>query len=1406
MADSTVPVEIAQFAEVLNGFTSLPTARLTALLEGAVRYSSDIASTSLFCDLNVPNTYDLLHRWIASDTASASAAEGKLRDFAVLEIGHIASTATDGLYKKAFTKCGVLDLDAWSASARDVGGSLTAVCIAELPLPSASNNGASASAASNVGELFATPAFQNNIDRAIRNGFMFHALYPMGCVNALPLKLLFLTLDRLTPSSSTLVEDATAAIKDTRYERAVGDWQSYDWLAGVCDRFKYSANSAEGETGGKFDNAFADLRPYVVSASAEVHRTAKKSDDWSVEMNGEYGPMFTAPSTIETICTGERLHTWMNCVSDSPRIESVPINHEYMHHNGCVLAGTAIVLASGDAAPIEEIAPGTHVLASDGSVSITSDELVDNPHVRYLYAINDDEPFMSLDHAILTQDGFKCPDPEAALRIDPDAPVSLLRVGDVVNKSELLQDGTLSYSLEVVSRINIVSVGDAMCYDLHFREGQRSYHANGYICYLNYPQITAASLRARLKDAQGVESAHTALDEIASNRAVRAALGASMASQFDSLARDSRSRLSVAREPHVECDRPNLRFNFVSWDGPGQGADAGGASIPFFGLALHGGRLFAARHDADGPCELNVERQGRTFYFSANPERDVNGPAAYGRQLEGAFKVVYHGLLARGIVRQGDVIRSFTAGVCDEYELKRDGSAFGMVRVETTPSANMDAFVPRGRLFLFDADGPDFDPIEMSGCTVSVGMRSYTPQGGAARQRLSIDIAVPTAYSALLASSDVFLPERINLVFDEMALNAVEDPEGGETHGITAEMAFVWSEENCLLAPAYLDRAIRANDTSRPPVAPSLYKPRRILSADAKKELSLAIPRSVEELYGLPLPESFAAIHRFSWSCMLTMSLYVAKDEQLEALCVSRPTVGGGAISPQMAALANAHEEFLRDIYLAGYICSAFSEFDDDYIQAIYDGIGRSREKLRYFFNGDDCEEVLGGSKECAEILSELNNMAYLSCVPELASYVDGASDLWCEELLAYASDETNVGNIGGLLAADGPEMGRARHVANMMDVLDYASVKRAGRHSDSTQQLGERPRQYLSAVACWQIRGIALSAFDLSCADMPEGVGEQVALLVVSKLVDAAVNGGDFFGIPLDADVAWEIRAELQNSNASPDLREFANSVAGLIWGLFLELRINDGELYRRVVDHGTTATYSMSALMMVISFIQMGTGDWTGDVASIASLAASVIETMAFCTEVFLVARIAKAVANRSLSLAELLGREMRITFSGDVALLLPGGGGELAFLSRQTNWINAYKIARPLVKAAGVVTASVCLGVTVKDLVDAAKAGYTTGIVCQSVNLIFNAVSTGFVMAEVAGCACPIAGVVLAACAIICFMCDLILMADPPHVPSPQERYLSGDGAVFMKALPMPTEEFEKLIKEVDASGAV
>lgn len=36
-------------------------------------------------------------------------------------------------------------------------------------------------------------------------------------------------------------------------------------------------------------------------------------------------------------------------------------------------------------------------------------------------------------------------------------------------------------------------------YSLHFREGLRSYHANGYLVSLNYPEITGASLLYQLR-------------------------------------------------------------------------------------------------------------------------------------------------------------------------------------------------------------------------------------------------------------------------------------------------------------------------------------------------------------------------------------------------------------------------------------------------------------------------------------------------------------------------------------------------------------------------------------------------------------------------------------------------------------------------------------------------------------------------------------------------------------------------------------------------------------------------------------------------------------------------------------------------------------------------------------------
>lgn len=158
---------------------------------------------------------------------------------------------------------------------------------------------------------------------------------------------------------------------------------------------------------------------------------------------------------------------------------------------GCVTGDTKICLSDGREIPISQIREGMQVLSENGTVSVTSDEKVINRHISCLYGINDIPPFMSLEHAVLTEEGWKSLDPETTNSINPFYHAAKLQVGDVVytlKGKEIVREITKQYA-------DIQSMETFTGYDLHFRQGYQSYYANGILVLLNYPEITIARIK-----------------------------------------------------------------------------------------------------------------------------------------------------------------------------------------------------------------------------------------------------------------------------------------------------------------------------------------------------------------------------------------------------------------------------------------------------------------------------------------------------------------------------------------------------------------------------------------------------------------------------------------------------------------------------------------------------------------------------------------------------------------------------------------------------------------------------------------------------------------------------------------------------------------------------------------------
>ncbi|KAF2197118.1 hypothetical protein GQ43DRAFT_222616 [Delitschia confertaspora ATCC 74209] len=160
---------------------------------------------------------------------------------------------------------------------------------------------------------------------------------------------------------------------------------------------------------------------------------------------------------------------------------------------GCFSPTTQVMTDTG-AVPICQLGEGMRVLtrATPSQFGVVSDEKVEIPvddSVR-LFGFNQETPFFTANHVFWTTTGLRAIDPRGAKAENPHLSVGKLGIGHSVYYSV---DGT-SYTQVLIQSITSTPANCEFVYGVHLREGLRSYHANGYLVHLNYPEITIASI------------------------------------------------------------------------------------------------------------------------------------------------------------------------------------------------------------------------------------------------------------------------------------------------------------------------------------------------------------------------------------------------------------------------------------------------------------------------------------------------------------------------------------------------------------------------------------------------------------------------------------------------------------------------------------------------------------------------------------------------------------------------------------------------------------------------------------------------------------------------------------------------------------------------------------------------
>ncbi len=98
----------------------------------------------------------------------------------------------------------------------------------------------------------------------------------------------------------------------------------------------------------------------------------------------------------------------------------------------CFTGNTLVTMADGSRKPIAHVTVGDRVLGKDGTFNRVAE--IDMPRLgdRRLYALNDNAPFITHEHPLLTERGWAAINPVATAHENPSLPVETLMVGDTL--------------------------------------------------------------------------------------------------------------------------------------------------------------------------------------------------------------------------------------------------------------------------------------------------------------------------------------------------------------------------------------------------------------------------------------------------------------------------------------------------------------------------------------------------------------------------------------------------------------------------------------------------------------------------------------------------------------------------------------------------------------------------------------------------------------------------------------------------------------------------------------------------------------------------------------------------------------------------------------------------------------
>lgn len=1121
------------------------------------------------------------------------------------------------------------------------------------------------------------------------------------------------------------------------------------------------------------------------------------------------GPIPTIESyDVEIYRQGVDVYNWMLSVNDcksylsgeKPDFKERKKQVSPSRIAGCILADTNIIMNDRTLKKISDIECYDSILNANESESICSGGVVKNNKVSFLYSINDDIPFMSLDHLILTASGYKCIDTKTALELNPHLRIAQLKIGDVVIK--YINGKKIPV---VVEKINYKKNNTKLCADIHISDGFKSYITeNGYICYANYPEITHKSIMDTVSPI--IEDFRVFLKE--NQKTLENTFGTHAFSYISQLAEESNSN-------GVTNHSTQLDHAFIS-------------SIENTNYKIY----------SDKDLGFDTMSIIRGFAFFNNEEKPIplhinDGEICWKHtDTSGYVKLYHNGFMIKGhVLKNGEKI-DFTGCSSVFYDLElelKDTSEtinfgryeMGVEQKELNGSKIVET-IGRWYMSYIDEEGKICESVVAQTGNLSapiyyaVDKKTY---------QLYASAQFPTGIAAFqykeLGESECTNAEIIfSTLFDHINGEALKYDDIENKYESIGNICGTLSKDDLNQRGKYVSALADFLKNN--------YNVKSDIKASELKIHKEMYTHTVDDLINIPVPEDMAEIHKQCFKRTLNMAVYAAyetEDKSKDILGITKPIVGdkSGDITQEQAKIAVDNNDFLVNKFISAYLSYSYikqgkSPNCDETLKKIITPlleIDNSYEKVYYYMNGNG-KKCMPSQKDYSVITNSVYNSVYKNNIIGFDYFYDNNREKWAKDLYERLNNQETLIGLVGMQSLE-PDNARLTHYYSMLDILD--SSKRIP--IVNTENKNDNEKYSYATVLRKQVIDASFKS-SFSRVKLPNASDKNAVEtfeMIISEFFRNYIKG-----ITNGTFDTWD---ESMNEEAKKELNEMAESygyenvevmaediltVSADISGIILSM--NDPDIsvrvykffkeYPKVTSAITTVFYILGIAAIGLGFNMLNQMT-PAEKAEFALSVSNVGINMLSDSSVYISMKTFKSgLGNLSEAENNILKSITKTDFikvltkNNSVSQsLIDLGITSVNDVSKSSEfWGKVFRVSSKLAKGFLFITVAVAIGVTGYQLYEDVINDENPGILALDTLMIL--ADGVFIVTEAISCfattvcaTIPIIGIVSAAVGIVLAVVSMFVKRKPPK--SPIEVFVNDRLKVFVQELEMPPSDW-------------